>query len=82
MPRKKPRPKLYWVETDDHDEDCVVVVRCARNARRNARDPRGLHYTQGDAYSTLLLSLEEGLCRARQPDTTRSVVAGGSVDGR
>ena len=31
MPRKKPRPKLYWVETADHDEDWFIVARSARD---------------------------------------------------
>ena len=58
MPRKKPRPKLYWVETADHDEDWFIVARSARDARRIHEVQEG--YDRGDATATLVRTLEEG----------------------
>jgi len=58
MPRKKPRPKLYWVETDDHAEDWFIVARTAREARRFHEEQEG--YDRGDARSTLVMTLAEG----------------------
>lgn len=57
MPRKKPRPKLYWVETDDHGEDWFIVARSAREARRFHEVEEG--YQRGDAWSTLVMTLDE-----------------------
>lgn len=57
MPRKKPLPKLYWVETDDHAEDWFVVARTAREACRFHEVQEG--YDRGDARSTLVTTLAE-----------------------
>jgi len=59
MPRKKPRLKLYWIETDDHDEDWFMVARTARQARRFHEVLEGYH--RGEASSTLVMPLEEGV---------------------
>lgn len=58
MPRKPPRPKLYWVETDDHDEDWFIVARSAREARRFHEEEEG--YDRGEARATRVMFLDEG----------------------
>lgn len=59
MPSKPPRFKLYWVETDDHDEDWFVVARTAREARRFHEIQEGYH--PGDAFATRVKTLgDEG----------------------
>jgi hypothetical protein len=47
--------KLYWVMTDDHDEDWFIVAHSAAEARRLHEDAEG--YNRGDAYCELVLNL-------------------------
>lgn len=59
MPRKKPRYKLYWIETDDHHEDWFVMARSAREARQYFEEVEC--YERGDSWSTLVMTLgDEG----------------------
>ena len=59
MPKKPPKFKLYWVETDDHSEDWFVMARTAREARRFHEDQEG--YDPGDAVATRVKTLgDEG----------------------
>lgn len=59
MPRKPPQFKLYWVETDNHDEDWFIVARTAREAERFHEEEEG--YARGEATATLVKTLvDEG----------------------
>lgn len=49
--------KLYWAETNDHDEDWFIVATSAREARRIHEDSEG--YDRGDAEVTLVCRLPE-----------------------
>lgn len=53
--KRKPVLKLYWVMTDDHDEDWFIVAHSAAEARRIHEDEEG--YDRGDAYCELVLNL-------------------------
>lgn len=46
--------KLYWVTTEDHDEDWFVIARSARSARSFFEDYEG--YDPADASAELVLS--------------------------
>jgi len=46
--------KLYWVTTDDHDEDWFIFAESARHARSYHEDYEG--YGKGDAHSRLIVS--------------------------
>ena len=46
--------KLYWVTTQDHDEDWFVFAESARQARAFHEDCEG--YDKGDAHSRLIVS--------------------------
>jgi len=50
----KQRVKLYWVTTDDHDEDWFIFAESARQARAYHEDYEG--YGKGDANSRLIVS--------------------------
>jgi hypothetical protein len=46
--------KLYWVSTDDHDEDWFIFVDSAKSARAFHEDYEV--YGEGDARSRLIVS--------------------------
>src|ERR1035437_3788836 len=46
--------KLYWVTTDDHDEDWFIFAASARSARAYHEDYEG--YGKGDTSSRLIVS--------------------------
>jgi hypothetical protein len=46
--------RLYWVTTDDHDEDWFIFAASARQARAYHEDYEG--YDKGDAHSRLIVS--------------------------
>lgn len=54
---KKMKPKLYWVETEDHDEDWFIVATSARSARAFHEQSEG--YNPGDAFSKLVCSVPD-----------------------
>lgn len=47
--------RLYWVMTEEHDEDWFIVAHSAAEARRIHEDAEG--YDRGDALSELVLTL-------------------------
>jgi hypothetical protein len=47
--------RLYWVTTDDHDEDWFIVAHSAAEACRIHEEEEG--YDRGDASSELVLTL-------------------------
>ncbi|MFP2905859.1 hypothetical protein ACLESD_12535 [Pyxidicoccus sp. 3LFB2] len=57
--RAKPRLKLYWVWTEDHDEDWFIVARSAREARREHEEEEG--YAPGDAACRLVCPLPDDM---------------------
>ena len=85
--------KLYWVETEDHDEDWFVVARNKREARTFHERSEG--YASGDAQATFIVAVPDWLqprpragwpsdevleaCGAKilRPDTPRVVEIGG-----
>jgi hypothetical protein len=54
MTNNKQTMKLYWVTTDDHDEDWFIFAESARRARTYHEDYEG--YGKGDAYSRLIVA--------------------------
>jgi hypothetical protein len=46
--------KLYWVTTQDHDEDWFIFAESAKSARTYHEDYEG--YGKGDAHSRLIVS--------------------------
>jgi hypothetical protein len=53
---------LYWVETDDHDEDWFVVARDALEAAAFHEESEG--YASGDATATFVTEVPDGLAAA------------------
>jgi hypothetical protein len=51
--------KLYWVTTEDHDEDWFVVASSAREACRFHEDAEG--YDPGNAAAEEILSIPENI---------------------
>jgi len=51
--------KLYWVETDDHDEDWFIVAKSIRQAASLHEKMEG--YDPGDAYAELVMPIPEDL---------------------
>lgn len=51
--------KLYWVETDDHDEDWFIVAGSLEEAQTLHEKMEG--YNEGDAYAEEILTLPENL---------------------
>ena len=54
MASNKQTMKLYWVTTQDHDEDWFIFAESAKNARTYHEDYEG--YGNGDAHSRLIVS--------------------------
>ena len=54
MASKKQTVKLYWVFTDDHDEDWFLFADSAKSARAYHEDYEG--YGKGDARARLIVS--------------------------
>ena len=54
MASDKQTIKLYWVTTQDHDEDWFILAESARQARAFHEDYEG--YGKGDAHSRLIVS--------------------------
>jgi hypothetical protein len=54
MASNKQTTKLYWVTTQDHDEDWFIFADSARSARAYHEDYEG--YGKGDAHSRLIVS--------------------------
>jgi hypothetical protein len=54
MASTKQSIKLYWVTTDDHDEDWFIFADSAKSARAYHEDYEG--YGKGDAHSRLIVS--------------------------
>ena len=57
MPVKSSRTNLYWVTTEDHDEDWFILARTAQTARRFHTDYEG--YEPDDAHAELILRAVE-----------------------
>jgi hypothetical protein len=55
--------RLYWCETDDHDEDWFVVARRAHEARRFFQDAEG--YNDGFVTAQFILVLPDELQNAK-----------------
>ena len=53
MASKQQAIKLYWVFTDDHDEDWFIFAHTAREAKRFHEDYEG--YGEGDAHARLIV---------------------------
>ena len=53
MASNKQTVKLYWVFTDDHDEDWFIFAESARSAKRYHEDYEG--YGAGDARARLIV---------------------------
>ena len=51
--------KLYWVTTEDHDEDWFVVARSAKEAAKFHEDVEG--YNPGDATAEMIMDIPEGI---------------------
>lgn len=51
----KPALKLYWVETDDHDEDWFIIAEDEEGAASIHEGTEG--YGEGDAEATLVCEL-------------------------
>jgi hypothetical protein len=51
--------KLYWVTTDDHDEDWFIVASSAEEASKFHEDEEG--YDPGDAMAEEILVIPEGV---------------------
>jgi hypothetical protein len=49
---------LYWVVTDDHDEDWFILAPTAQAARRYHTDYEG--YSPGDAHAELIMGVVAG----------------------
>jgi|SRR5215472_4318221 len=63
MKGRKPKAKrdtinLYWVTTDDHDEDWFILAATAQAARRYHTEYEG--YDPGDAHAELILRAVAG----------------------
>jgi hypothetical protein len=56
---KKPRLKLYWCTTEDHDEDWFIIARSMRSARRDHELSEG--YDDGDATAKLVAAVPDSL---------------------
>src|ERR1035437_6696060 len=54
MASNKQSIKLYWVTTQDHDQDWFIFAESARRARAYHEDYEG--YGKGDAQSRLIVS--------------------------
>src|SRR5665213_1430061 len=54
MASNKQSIKLYWVTTQDHDEDWFILAESAKSARAYHEDYEG--YGDGDAHSRLIVS--------------------------
>jgi|ERR1017187_205826 hypothetical protein len=54
MANSKQTVRLYWVTTQDHDEDWFIFAESARQARAYHEDYEG--YDKGDAHSRLIVS--------------------------
>src|ERR1035441_6388328 len=80
--------KLYWVSTDDHDEDWFIFAESARQARAYQEHYEG--YDKGDANSRLIVShvtLKEFMngtppCHARFEDLHQIGIEAGTIPGR
>lgn len=51
--------KLYWVTTDDHDEDWFIVASSSQAASKAYEDREG--YNPGDARAEAILDIPEGV---------------------
>ena len=88
MASNKQTVKLYWVTTDDHDEDWFIFADSARQARAYHEDYEG--YDKGDAHSRLIVSnvtLKEFMngtppCHARFEDLYQIGIEAGTIPGR
>jgi hypothetical protein len=80
--------KLYWVTTQDHDEDWFIFAESARQARSYHEHYEG--YGKGDANSRLIVSnvtLKEFMngtppCHARFEDLYQIGIEAGTIPGR
>jgi hypothetical protein len=54
MESTKQTVRLYWVTTQDHDEDWLIFAESAKSARAYHEDYEG--YGKGDAHSRLIVS--------------------------
>jgi hypothetical protein len=50
---------LYWVTTEDHDEDWFVVATCAKEAARFHEEAEG--YLPGDAIAEAIMEIPPGV---------------------
>jgi hypothetical protein len=84
----KPRIKLYWVTTPDHDEDWFIFADSASSAQAFHEDYEG--YRTGDARSRLIVSnvafkeFENGTppCHARFQDLYQIGLQARTIPGR
>ena len=84
----KPRIKLYWVTTPDHDEDWFIFADSASSAQAYHEHYEG--YGKGDARSRLIVSnvtLKEFMngtppCHARFEDLYQIGIEAGTIPGR
>ena len=51
--------KLYWVTTEDHDEDWFIVATCAEEAAKLHEDMEG--YDPGDATAEAIVEIPESV---------------------
>jgi hypothetical protein len=88
MASMKQTIKLYWVTTDDHDEDWFIFASSARQAGAYHEHYEG--YGKGDASSRLIVSnvtLQEFMngtppCHARFEDLYQIGLEAGTIPGR
>ena len=57
--------RLYWVWTDDHDEDWFVVARSNYKAKKFFEDYEG--YDRGDAKAKQVTQIPHFLCNMQEP---------------
>ena len=84
----RPRIKLYWVTTPDHDEDWFIFADSLSSARAFHENYGG--YGKGDAHTRLIVSdvtLKEFMngtppCHARFEDLYQIGIEAGTIPGR
>jgi hypothetical protein len=66
-PKRKISFKLYWCETEDHDEDWFIVAKSKREACRCHEGMEG--YWVGDAWATYVCTVPEDIAQSMNVST-------------
>lgn len=78
--RPRSKLKLYWVTTDDHDEDWFIVAKSRPEAERIHEGAEG--YAPGDAHARYVVTLPDALQETTEtgwPDNEVVIACGGKL---